>query len=314
MKRADILKRFGFAVPSENRIRMIVDTDAANEADDQFAIMHHLLTPSFDVRGIIAAHFEQKTGFSGNTMEQSFAEIQKVLQLAEMEDVPVYRGCSRPLASLEDAPSGEGADFIIEEAKKEDDRPLYIAVQGAATNVAAALNKAPEIADRVTILWNGGGSYPDGGWEFNLLQDINACRVLLQSRACVWQSNIDVYSRYEISMAELAMRIRPCGKIGAYLFEQLLAENEIEYHIPLPEFRRGENWALGDNTTIAMLMENQATGHWYMRKAPKINDDMTYSEDPEGKEIKVFTDLNYRMSLEDLFAKMQMAYGTERSF
>ena len=309
MRRADILKRLGFTVPSENKIRMIVDTDAANEADDQFAIMHHLLTPTFDVRGIIAAHFEQKAGGSGESMEQSYAEIVNVLQLAEIDDVPVYRGCAAALASLKDAPENEGTDFIIEEAMKADDRPLYIAVQGAATNVAAALNKAPEIAKRMTVLWNGGGIYPDGGWEFNLLQDINACRVLLESRADVWQSNIDVYSRYEISLSELAMKIRPCGAIGAYLFEQLLRENEIEYNLPLPEFRRGENWSLGDNTTIAMLMENQATGHWYMRKAPRINDDMTYEENPDGKEIKVFTDLDYRMSLEDLYAKMALVYG-----
>ena len=310
MKRADLLKRFGFTVPSDNRIRMIVDTDAANEADDQFAIMHHLLTPTFDIRGIIAAHFERKPGNDGASMEKSYEEIQKVLRLAQIDDVPVYRGCTHPLTSVQDAPESEGADFIIEEAMKTDDRPLYIAVQGAATNVAAALNKAPEIGERMTVLWNGGGVYPDGGWEFNLMQDIDACRVLLESKAGVWQSNIDVYSRYEISMAELASRIRPCGKIGAYLFEQLLEENEIEYNIPLPEFRRGENWSLGDNTTIAMLMENQATGHWYMRKAPKINDDMTYSDNPEGKEIKVFTDLDYRMSLEDFYAKMALAYGS----
>ena len=75
MKRADLLKRFGFTVPSENRIRMIVDTDAANEADDQFAIMHHLLTPTFDIRGIIAAHFERKPGNDGASMEKSYEEI-----------------------------------------------------------------------------------------------------------------------------------------------------------------------------------------------------------------------------------------------
>lgn len=309
MKRADALKKLGFAVPSESKIRMIVDTDAANEADDQFAIMHHLLTPTFDIRGIIAAHFERKEGNTGTSMEKSFAEIRKVLQLADIEDVPVYRGCVYPLDSARDAPDSEGVELIIEEAMIQDERPLYIAMQGAATNVAAALNKAPEIAGRLTLLWNGGGPYPGGGWEFNLMQDIFACRVILASAAQVWQSNVDVYSRYEISMAELASRIRPCGEIGAYLFDQLLAENEIEYNIPLPEFRRGENWALGDNTTIAMLMENQATGHWYMRKAPKINDDMAYREDPDGKEIKVFTDLDYRMSLEDFYAKMQLVYG-----
>ena len=41
----------------ETRRRVIINTDAKNEADDQFAIVHALLSPSLDVRGLIAAHF-----------------------------------------------------------------------------------------------------------------------------------------------------------------------------------------------------------------------------------------------------------------
>ena len=40
-----------------SRRRVVIDTDAKNEADDQFAIVHALLSPSLDVRGLIAAHF-----------------------------------------------------------------------------------------------------------------------------------------------------------------------------------------------------------------------------------------------------------------
>jgi hypothetical protein len=36
-----------------SRRRVIIDTDAKNEADDQFAIVHALLSPSLDVRGLI---------------------------------------------------------------------------------------------------------------------------------------------------------------------------------------------------------------------------------------------------------------------
>ena len=39
------------------RTRVIIDTDAKNEADDQFAIVHALLTPSFELHGLIPAHF-----------------------------------------------------------------------------------------------------------------------------------------------------------------------------------------------------------------------------------------------------------------
>lgn len=52
-------------VPEKKRVRMIVDTDCKNEADDPFALVHHLLTPMFDVRGIIAAHFESKADVYG---------------------------------------------------------------------------------------------------------------------------------------------------------------------------------------------------------------------------------------------------------
>ena len=49
-----------FDIPDTKKIRLIINTDAKNEADDQFAIVHALLTPRFIVKGIIAAHFGTK--------------------------------------------------------------------------------------------------------------------------------------------------------------------------------------------------------------------------------------------------------------
>lgn len=45
---------YDFRVPESKKIRAIIDTDAKNEADDQFAIVHHLLTPKFKVKGSLA--------------------------------------------------------------------------------------------------------------------------------------------------------------------------------------------------------------------------------------------------------------------
>lgn len=308
MKRKEVLKRLFYEVPSSCTVRVIVDSDAKNEADDQYAIIHHLLTPMFDVRGIIAAHFESKATTAGETMEKSYGEIQRILHLAEIEDVPVLQGCRFPLRSQEDAPDSDGVRLIIQEARRSDPRPLYIAVQGAMTNVAAALNQAPDIAGHITVLWNGGGPYPQGRAEFNLLQDADACRAVLASDAAVWQIPQDVYATMEVSLAELAARVRPCGELGRYLFEQLVEENQRSFH-PALRFRTGENWTLGDNTTIAVLLENQLSGHWYQRTAPCINSDLTYGENPNGKVIRVYTQLNVRMAMEDLFAKLRLAYG-----
>ena len=306
MKRDEILNRLGFTVPDDAQVRIIVDTDAKNEADDQYAIMHHLLTPCFDVRGIIATHFESKASVSGETMELSYQEIIKVLALAEIEDVPVFRGCKLPLSSKQDLDS-EGVDFIIAEARRDDNRALYIAVQGAMTNVAAALNKAPDIAKKVTVIWNGGGPYPMGRREFNLMQDQDACRVLLESEAAVWQIPQDVYAGLEVTLAELAWKVKPCGKIGEYLFRQLVEQNHKDYN---PHFllRTGENWTLGDNTVIAVLLQNRFRGNWHEIMAPRIKEDLTYEENLNGKKIRVYDSIDVRMTLEDFFAKLNLAY------
>ena len=306
MKRAEILARIGLDIPPASRVRMIVDTDAKNEADDQYAIMHHLLTPMFDVCGIIATHFEQKAGYTGRSMEKSYQEIEKLLALAEMEDVPFFRGCVSPLKDVHDAPDAEGVRHIIREARKPG--KLYIAVQGAMTNVAAALNAAPDIGENIVVLWNGGGPYPEGRSEFNVQQDPEAARALLRSSAEVWQTPQDVYCTLEVSLAELKRRVYPCGELGRYLYRQLVEENHVEYN---PGFllRSGENWVLGDNTTIAVLLMNRWRGNWHMEHAPVIRDDLTYEANPEGRLIRVYDSIDVRMTLEDLFSKLELAYS-----
>ena len=306
MKRSEILERIGIVPPPAARIRLIVDTDAKNEADDQYAIMHHLLTPIFDVQCITAAHFEQKAGYNGQSMEASFREIEHLLQLAEIEDVPFFRGCASPLRSVHDAPLSEGVQRIIQEARKPG--KLYIAVLGAMTNVAAALNAAPDIADHLVVLWNGGGPYPEGRPEFNVMQDPDAARAVLESRAEIWQTPQNVYATLEVTLAELKRNVWPCGKIGRYLYEQLEAENHVEYN---PQFmlRAGENWVLGDNTTIAVLLMSRYRECWHMEHAPILREDLTYGANPEGRLIRVYDSIDVRMTLEDLYAKLALAYG-----
>ena len=90
---------------------MIVSSDVKNEADDQYAIVHQLLTPMFDVRGVIAAHFESKAPGTGTTMEKSYQELLTLLKAIDIDDVPALRGCPVPLRNDEDAPESEGAAF-----------------------------------------------------------------------------------------------------------------------------------------------------------------------------------------------------------
>lgn len=68
---------YKYVVPENKKVRVIVHTDCKNEADDQFALAHHLMTPKFDVKGIVAGHFwknPQTYGMEG-TAKASYDEI-----------------------------------------------------------------------------------------------------------------------------------------------------------------------------------------------------------------------------------------------
>ena len=139
-----------FEVPEEKKLRVIIDTDAACEADDPFAIVHALLSPKLMVKGILAEHFREE-----GSMERSYEEIRVILEAMDM-DVPFFKGQRGPMDSGSgEEPLSEGVQFIIEEALKEEEHPLYILCQGAVTNVAAAMKACPAILSRMTVIWIG---------------------------------------------------------------------------------------------------------------------------------------------------------------
>ena len=304
MKREELLSRMGLRLPMDRQIRVVVSSDVKNEADDPFAIVHTLLTPMFDVRAVIAAHFESKAPGTETTMERSYQELLKLMKAVDIEDVPALRGCTAPLKSEEEAPASEGVEFLIKEALRDDPRPLYVTVLGAMTDVAAAMIRCPEIAERLTVVWIGGGPYPGGWQEFNLSQDIPAVRVVLASKADVWQIPVTTYCTMEVTLAELALRVRPCGSVGRYLYDQLEEYNLLcEDSVML---RRGENWTLGDSPTVGVLLQCDLRGNYHLQTAPEISDDARYLPNPDGKQIRVYDFVDVRMILEDMYSKLAL--------
>ena len=130
---------YKFKVPKEKQVRFICHTDAKNEADDQFTIAHVLMTDKLDVRGIIGAHFNFnfRNYREGTTAQESVKEINHILELMHLSwQVPVYEGAGLPLEDEKTPRCSEGARFIIEEAMREDARPLFIGLQGSLTDLA----------------------------------------------------------------------------------------------------------------------------------------------------------------------------------
>ncbi len=283
--------------------RFIVNTDAKNEADDQFAIVHALLSPSLDVRGLIAAHFG--TLRSDRSMLESREEIDLLLRLMDLEgQVVVANGAPSGIPDERTAADSEGARLIIEESKLASDTDkLYVAFLGPLTDMASAILLDPDIVTRpVVVIWIGGDGY-DGiesssrrGIEFNLSNDIAAANVVFDSGITVWQVPSNVYSQVSVGYAELNARVAPYGELGAYLVDQLKAWNARWNPEPI------ESRSLGDSPAVSLALYPRG-GTFRVRPSSRFDASGRYVPGA-GNPIRVCEQVDVRFLLEDMFHKL----------
>ena len=293
------------------RVRVLIDTDAKNEADDQFAIVHALLSPSLDIRGLIAVHFGSRRG--ANSMEESRAEIDLLLKLLDFEgEVQVANGAPHAVPDVRTPVDSPGARLIIEEAMKPDAPPLFVAFLGPITDMASALMLEPSIAQHdVTVIWIGGAPYDNVGAvyrpEFNLSNDIVAANIVFASSLKVWQVPMSTYTMMAVGYAELYEKVAPCGEIGRYLVQQL-----VEFNAKHPHTGRHIDFrSLGDSPAIGLIL-NPAAGSWTERPAPGFNYDCSYDHSRDYRPIRVYNNIDSRYVLTDMFAKLH-AYATRNA-
>ena len=296
-------------MPKPSRRRVIINTDAKNEADDQFAIVHGLLSPTFDVRGLIPAHFG--THRSNRSMEESRQEIDLLLDLLDMSGkVTVANGAAAGMPDEQTPVDSPGAQLIIEESKlASKDDPLFVSFLGPLTDMAAAILLDPEIVHRdVIVIWIGGRGYDglaaDSRIEFNLSNDIHAANVVFGSGITVWQVPSDVYRKVSVSYAELDEKIGDAGPLGKYLIEQLVEWNAIHHGEPI------ESRSLGDSPAIALMLFPRS-GDMRVRPAPRFGVDGWYLPGTDNP-IHVCEQVDVRFLLEDMFAKIRR-FARQRS-
>ena len=282
--------------------RVIVDTDARNEADDQFAIVHALLSPTLDVRGLIAAHFgTQRTQTS---MLESRDEIDLLVGMLGQEGrVTVANGGAHALPDERTPVNSDGARLIVSEALADGDGPLFIGFLGPLTDMASAILLEPSIVERdVVVIWIGGGAYdPDvvplgSSPEFNLKNDIAAANVVFDSGITVWQVPSTIYRLLSVGYAELRRKVEPHGELGRYLVQQIVEFNDAHHKVPI------ESRSLGDSPAIGLMLEPWS-GVFRRQRPVRFAPDGSYVEG-RGGDILVLETVDTRFLLEDMFAKL----------
>lgn len=291
--------------PSKRRV--VINSDAKNEADDQFALVHGLLSPTLDVRGLVPAHFGTRR--SDRSMAESREEIDLLLDLMGMTDsIAVADGAATAVPDEQTPVDSQGAQLIVTESKlASEDAPLFVAFLGPLTDMASAILLDPEIVNRdVVVVWIGGSGYRgyDFGsrMEFNLSNDIAAANVVFDSGITVWQVPRDVYTKVSVGYAELEEKIGDAGRLGRYLIDQLYEWNANHHPEPI------ESRSLGDSPAVSLMLYPHS-GNLRVQPAPRFGADGSHLPG-SNHPIWVCEQIDVRFLLEDMFAKIR-AFGRQ---
>lgn len=186
--------------------KIIFDTDIGDDIDDAFALALACSVPQTEILAV--------TTVFRNTLARA-KQAAKLLRTAGKKNVPVYVGCGMPLSgniplfkdeaddpltaipcqydeAMSDLPVRDNAvDEIIRLARR-NSGDITIVTLGAMTNLAAALTKAPDIAEDIARVVSMGGWYGNPVPEWNILCDPVAADIVFRSGLNVYAVGLDV--------------------------------------------------------------------------------------------------------------------------
>ncbi len=256
-------------MPPAMRAKLIIDCDPGQ--DD--AINLFLALPKdadYDILGI--------TTVAGNVgLDKTQRNARLLCALAGRTDIPVYAGCDRPLkyplATAEEVHGREGlegieifdpdtevqsehaVDFIIRTLRASDDASITLVPTGPLTNIATALQKAPDILPKIKEIVLMGGALREGGnitpsAEFNIYVDPHAAQIVFDSGARSVVFGLDV-THQVLSSAAVLQRIKDIGNPVA-----LAAHSLLTYYGRFDADKYGTNGApLHDPCTMAYILK-----------------------------------------------------------
>jgi purine nucleosidase len=248
--------------------KIIIDTDPGQ--DDAAAIMLALGSPELDILGI--------TTVAGNVpLALTSRNARIILEFCARPDVKVFAGAdkpvARPLITAEHVHGKTGldgpelhdpqmplqqqhaVDFIIETLKREPAGTVTLCTLGPLTNIATALEKAPEIAERVRELVMMGGGFFEGGnitpaAEFNIYVDPEAAAAVFKSGIPIVMMPLDVTHKV-LTLKSRVAKLREIGSRPAIALVEMLDFFE-RFDI---EKYGSDGGPLHDPTVIAYLLK-----------------------------------------------------------
>lgn len=191
-----------------NTRKIIMDMDPGH--DDAMALIVAASSQVLEIQAI--------TTVSGNApVEKTTRNARLICDLIHLQQVPIYKGASRPLlrapeaaetihgeSGLDGPELSDNPEKTVEKEHAVDaiihiiehsESPITLVPTGPLTNIALALIKEPAIAGNIEeIVLMGGGTF--GNWtpaaEFNIYADAEAAKVVFESGISIAMFGLDV--------------------------------------------------------------------------------------------------------------------------
>jgi len=220
--------------------KVILDVDTGT--DDAVALMVAALSPDLELVGA--------TSVNGNTsLDYTTENTLRVFDWIGLPQIPVHRGVHRPLArtqaargmatrihgDLLDLPPvsngavlqpGHAVDWLID-TYLASDGDIVLCPVGPLTNIAMAIQKAPEIIEKIPEIVIMGGAHDHGNItasaEFNIWLDPEAARIVVNCGRPIRMIPLDATHRALVSLEDCrALRAlgTPAGEAAARFVEK----------------------------------------------------------------------------------------------
>ena len=309
-------KRLERLQPPAGKVRMVLDTDTYNEIDDQFAVVHALLSPEkLIVEALYAAPFyNDRSNSPGHGMELSFEEIQRLLSRLDVSSESfAFRGSEGVLSDYDNPYKSEAVDDLIERALSSDE-PLYVVAIGALTNIASAILIEPKSIENIVVVWLGGNGlhWPHNN-EFNLSGDPLAAQLLLDCGVpFILIPCAGVTTHLITTVPEIDMHVQGKGAIGDFLAETFKGYSDDHFgwskevwDIVAIAYLLDSSWLPSSIIPSPMITQKPAV-NIYGRDPEKVNKhSMTWSFDHSRHLIRCVNHVERDPIFRDLFAKLQ---------
>ncbi|MBN1491401.1 MAG: nucleoside hydrolase [Phycisphaerae bacterium] len=251
--------------PKDQKLRVVIDTDARNEIDDVWAIALALQCPDrFEIEGFVAANYDNENPGAGPaSIETSARMIETICDKAGLAGrFPIKHG-SPPMRYQFEPSESEGVNFIIDKAMASTpEDPLWVIGLGAATDIASAYLAEPRIAERIVVFWHFRTEWPKRCWNFNVIGDVRATRIVFHSNLSFVLFDTGAHLTCPMEQSARWVDYSPLGQF-------------------LHEFRREQEWYqspkkgfydLGD---IAALVD-PSLATWEVVDCPEVDWDLSY--------------------------------------